>query len=231
MRDQHSGRRAPTLVAPSDGELSRLSKLFGLTPEQARELKIVVAHIVQDLGMFQAWAEQRPARSDLVARLKRIEKQLGDLKRTLSVRPDDVTALMPRGVEDFLAAALTAEILGELLGQDLSQTAEPRREALALKHSGPLLAGLVEALHRPFERWLEFDRRNTGGRPADRPRRIVIAEVAEAAPDILGRTAAVAQDGPFARLCNEVVTMLGLDTSGLEKLIPRVVKDLRDQDA
>jgi hypothetical protein len=71
--------------------------------------------------------------------------------------------------------------------------------------------------------WVELDKLNKGGRKADLARLYLVLRLAGAAPNIIGRKASASQTGPFVRLCAAVLTACGLDETGVEELIARII--------
>ena len=55
----------------------------------------------------------------------------------------------------------------------------------------------------------------------------LIYRLAEEAPDIIGKSAAVAGTGKFVDLCTAVLVVCGLPESGIAKATPPVVRKLR----
>ena len=71
-------------------------------------------------------------------------------------------------------------------------------------------------------------RGDEGGRPADAARNYLIYQLAEAAPEILGKPATIATTGKFVDLCTAVLMACGLPETGIAKAIPPVVRKLRE---
>ena len=65
------------------------------------------------------------------------------------------------------------------------------------------------------------------GRPADAARNYLIYQLAEAAPEILGKPGTIATTGKFVDLCTAVLMACGLPETGIAKAIPPVVRKLR----
>jgi hypothetical protein len=101
------------------------------------------------------------------------------------------------------------------------------REALGLKNGHVILQHFIERIHTPLARWIELKSRDKGGRPADAVRNYFIYQLAEAAPEIIGKPARVAVTGKFVDLCTSVFQACGLPEDGIGKAIPQVVRKLR----
>jgi hypothetical protein len=215
------------LALPSPQTLKRIAKTLELTPDQSHELALTLKHMVADLETFQQRRSGKPPREDQIQRLKRIEKALAGLLQALAVPPDDLTDLMPWAARDFVASALSVSAMRDVLGADALSNPARLPEAVGLLHAGALFKAFITDVHSPFSAWVEEDRLNKGGRPPDQRRRILLIYLVKAAPDILGRQAAVSDNGPFVRLCQEVFLAFGLETDGLDKAIPAIVRSYR----
>jgi hypothetical protein len=162
---------------------------------------------------------------------------------------------LPSDTLGFIGESLTFLAMSEALGRDVfpknydfriefkrsqgkritlasvEQDTRPMREALGLKHGHLILRYFIERIHRPLERWIELDRLNEGGRPPDAVRRHLIYRLAEAAPAILGKAAAVSTTGKFVDLCSAVLVACGLPESGIAEAVPPEVRRLRADQA
>ena len=65
-----------------------------------------------------------------------------------------------------------------------------------------------------------------GGRPADAVRRYLIYQLAQAAPEIIGKAATVGSTGKFVDLCATVLVACGMPETGIAQAIPSVVRKL-----
>jgi hypothetical protein len=115
--------------------------------------------------------------------------------------------------------------------ESIEAFSRPMRETLGLKHGHLILAHFIERIHAPVARLVELKRSDEGGRPADAARNYLIYQLAEAAPDIIGKPATVATTGRFVGLCTAVLVACGLPEAGIEKAIPPVVRKLRANQA
>jgi hypothetical protein len=103
----------------------------------------------------------------------------------------------------------------------------PKRETLGLQHGHVLLTHFIKRVHQPLATWIEMKSLDKGGRPADVARSYLIYQLAEAAPDIIGKPATGATTGRFVDLCTAVLVACGLPEAGIEKAIPPVVRKLQ----
>jgi hypothetical protein len=222
-----------------------------LTDAQANTLKITLKDALGDIDRYQ----KRPSRDVQVKHLKLFEKALKRLRDECQRSAKLMEFFLPSDTLDFIGESLTFSAMSEALGRDvfpknydfqiqvkqsqgkritlasMEQDTRPRRGALGLKHGHLILTYLIERIHGPLERWMELDRLNKGGRKPDAVRRYLIYRLAEAAPDILGKAAAVSTTGKFVDLCSAVLVACGLPESGIAKAVPPVVKRLRADQA
>jgi hypothetical protein len=93
------------------------------------------------------------------------------------------------------------------------------------------LKHFFESIYAPLKQWVELDKLNEGGRPPDMARRYLIWRLADAAPDIIGKPAAVSTSGAFVELCSQVLPACGLSAKGVAKAVLRIVRKRRAQKA
>lgn len=228
--------------------LVRDQKLDGL---QAHELRLVLYHVDEDLKVFRERLEGRKPRQELVRRLKRIAKSLGDLEFELyrwrqmindfqlSEAQEEIGMLMSfSAMESALKREIQTPELGLEIESLLSECPDfrmaqledrllTRRQARGLEHGGELLMHLVERINQPIKTWFELDRRNRGGRPAKNlARDFLLFRLAEAAPVVIDRRATATARRRFVRLCAAVVAACGLDDRGIERSVEKAIKEL-----
>ena len=88
---------------------------------------------------------------------------------------------LPYDTLAYIGQSLTFSAMNDALGQDVlsgsrdlkidlmraSEDTPATRLAFALKHGNLLLTHFIERLHKSLARWIELDRQNKGGRPAN----------------------------------------------------------------
>ena len=236
---------------PEPAAFKAIAKELRFSAEQTNNLQLAVRQAHADLECHEKTLSARPPRADLVRRIQRLDKAFSDLndecKRQARyfehILPIELRAesgrmlnfssieraagadVVPRPIQRSIRESVEK---GELTTiQEIEQASAMTREMLGLKHPSVLLPDLIERLHRPLREWVAFNRLNAGGRPEDLTRNYLIARLADSAPEIIGRKAAASQTGPFVRLCAAVLDACGLDVSGLDKAIPRVLQKTR----
>ena len=161
-------------------------KLGGL---QAHELGLVLYHVDEDLREYRKRREGRKPRRELVRRLKRVAKSLGDLEFELYRWRQTINDFLPADTQEEIGmlmsfsameAALKREIRTPELGSEIENLLSEcpdfriaqledqlltRRQARGLEHGGELLMHFVERINQPIKTWIELDRCNRGGRP------------------------------------------------------------------
>ena len=225
-----------------------------LTDAQANKLEITLQEALDDIDRYYSKPQNRPSRDVLVKHLKRFEKSLKRLRNECRHSAELMEFFLPSDTLGFIGQSLTFSTMSEALGRDVfpnydfqidskrsqgkqitlesvEQDTWSMREALGLKHGHLILTYLIEGIHGPLERWIELDRLNKGGRKPDAVRRHLIYRLAQAAPGILGKAAAVSTTGKFVDLCTAVLVACGLSESGIAKAVPAVVKKLRADQA
>jgi hypothetical protein len=97
------------------------------------------------------------------------------------------------------------------------------RIALGYKHGSEILRYFVGAVHADLKTWVELNKLNEGGRPADIYRQYIIQRLAERAPFIIGKRATTTHGGAFAELCTAVLPACRFRSEGIEKAIEAVL--------
>ncbi len=240
----HPGAR---IRLPDDKELREIARGLQLGKAGVHEIRLAICHAQETEAFILNVLEARPDRETLVQHLKKLEKSLRTLILVLEQSAELAAFLMPHEALSAIGKALTFSYMGEALGvpvfprNEAAQSAGlhngetpptveavethflPWREALGLKHGHLALLHLLRDIHAPLQRSIEALRLNKGGRTADLARDILIYELARAAPEIIGKRAPVAKEGPFVKLCADVAAYCDLPEEGIEAAIPRVV--------
>ena len=214
-------------------EIRALARRMQLSASCARELEVTIQHVVADLEATRIAHEER---KENVRQRRILSRQLRGLERFASNRLASTTAplhmLLPHASFDAIGRLSSDEaIRGLAAAVPLALPEGPlpvgTRQAAALLHGDLLLLGLVRELLGPLDAWLAQDRKNKGGRPPDVARRFTIIALANAAPAIIGRAATATANGPFARLCADVLALLGIAVTGLERAIEAALRQRR----
>jgi hypothetical protein len=223
---------------------------LNLKPKQASVLWITIRHASDDLKEhFTAKSKRRP-RAMLVDQLGRMEKAFSEVRsemdRCAHLMNDFLSADLLMHLGNWLTFSAMNEALGEdvcpknsitriireignpdITIADLESYYTGRRHVLGLKKGHLLLKHMIETVHDSLRKFIEEDKLNEGGRPPNIARRILVYRLAEMAPEILGRPAAIAKSGPFVRLCSEVLPACELSADGIDAAIPEIVREMR----
>ena len=101
-----------------------------------------------------------------------------------------------------------------------------------------LLQSLAAALNQPLDRFIEVRRQAKGGNPGRRYRNYVIQQLAPLyravfgqrptgmRPGRLPKNAQFVRTGEFMLLCELVLGLFGMDTTGVEKAVDRTLSRL-----
>ena len=157
----------------------------------------------------------------MVKGLKNFEKALRRLRDECRRSADLMHDFLLHDTLEYVGRSLTFSAMGEALGKNviprnfdekikvkrsvgeritlefMEEFSLPSREALGLNQGHVLLTHFIERIHQPLARWIEMKSLDKGGRPVDVARSYVIYQLAEAAPDIIGKPATVATTGRF----------------------------------
>lgn len=226
----------PRVQRPPVEKIRALARRMGLSEPCARELEVAISHLVEDLETSRISREER---KEIVRQRRILSRHLRGLERFASNRHDSETTslrmLLPNASLDAIARLSSDEAMRARA--DAGPHPRPmvfpegplspeKREAAGLLY-GDLLLAMVRSAAGPLDEWLAQDRRNKGGSPPDTARRLAIIALANAAPSIIARRATATANGPFARLCADVLALLGIPCTGLERAIETTLRQWR----
>ena len=240
------------LSFPTERDWNGLIKRFHLSDDQAHNLTVVLQQVIADLDQFRATMDAMPKRSQLVSRIKRLEKAFGNVASELKRAEKDLPHLLPHDVGSFVGLAMNFTAIGQALGKEefpvfvdleiergirdnrhltqkqIEEAGNPKRESLGLNHSHVLLPYLINGMHEPLRLWVELDRKNKGGRTPNMLRRYLAYWLVYEADGILGKKPTISQSGKFVEFCEAVFEACRLSYDGLDKILPALVKRVRE---
>mgnify|MGYP006288599987 CR=1 FL=1 len=237
---------------PSDTEQKDLIKTFKLTSSQVHNLNILLRQIIADLEHFQAIRSSLPPRTQLVTRLKRLEKLFGLVIREIDKGKDDLAHLLPHDLGSFLGLSMSISAIGKATNQilmpvhvdlaisnavanghvinqnQIEMLQAQKREALGLQHSEKLFSYITRGIYEHLRLWVELDRQNKGGRAPKLLRRYIASWLIYEAEETCGIKPTVAQTGKFVKFVEALFRACGLPDEGVDKIMPDLVKRVRD---
>lgn len=238
----------PEIKMPSDELWKQELSALKLTESQENELRTVILHLEKDIADYNAVMRKIGPRSELKRKLQDFEKSLANMRYYVERFEQGMENWMPSDtleqigllsnfwkVEEvhgdktysvrinrqmqeasFKGSPLSIEEIGEKLDVSL--------RSLGLLSGPAILKRFVQEIHDPLKKWVEIERTNKGGAPAQKTVRLVIYWLAWSAPEIIGSKAAVSKDGPFVRLCSAVLRACGQPYDGVGGIAPQIVK-------
>ena len=249
-RNKSASPQKLILPVPRQEDWDSMVRDLKLTPKQALALAIMLEHLSADLAQEQARRDAMP-RARLVTRFKSIEAKLNELISEMDRAKKDLIHFLPHKSLAEIGGAMTFESMEKALGHEvvpkhyqegvlakleqnlpvspaaMKHAAFSARELLGLKHGDVILRDFLGRVHEPMRLWIEQDKQNKGGKPAQILRRYVVYYLARSAPEIIGRNAGVSETGPFVELCAAVLRALRLSDVGVGKIVPDIVRQLR----
>jgi hypothetical protein len=103
-------------------------------------------------------------------------------------------------------------------------TMDGRRE-VGKDYGRQLVGSVLTAISKPVSSQVELERAFRGGRKPDLYRNYLIQELGRSCPAILGRNATTTKSGRFVMLCEWVIDAVGYDSTGVDKAVPRILKN------
>ena len=235
--------------SPIDEDRAEITAEFKLDPAKADRLWQVVDRVVQECTRHERFGQAQPNRKNRLKALRDLQRDVERLKKTFELSAPVLRDLLRQttyaDLGGFFTAAIMSEIAQESVGPDLQfsrlqrivkprfdqfncaeidrETEEGRREAG--KHIGQRLVNAVLiTISKPVSSQVELERANRGGREQLLYRNYLIQELGRSYQDIFGKPPTTTKTGHFVRLCESVLDAVGLDSTGVEKAVPRVLK-------
>jgi hypothetical protein len=238
----------PEIKMPSDEIWKQEFKEFSLTESQENELRIAIRHMEKDIADYNNLQRKIGPRSELKRKLLAFEKSLAKTRYYVESFEQSMDHWMPsEGLEQigllsnfwkaeeihgdktystrinreiqnasFKGSPLSIEEIGEKLEVSL--------RSLGLLSGPKILKRFIQEVHDPLKKWVEIERTNKGGKPAQKTIRLVIYWLARSAPEIIGSEAGVSKEGPFVRLCSAVLRACGQPSDGVGGMASEIVK-------
>lgn len=238
----------PEIKMPSDEVWRQEFKGFNFSDAQEKELKIVIQHIVEDIQNYNAYKRQRGPRSELKRRLLRFEKSLAITRLLIEQYEAGMEHWMPADALEQIGLMSNFLIAEEIHGgkiystrvnseiekassngvpltiEQIGEKLDVSRRSIGLQSGPKILKHIIQQIHDPLKKWVEMEKLNKGGAPAQLTVHWVVYWLAWSAPEIIGSDAAVSKDGPFVRLCSAVLTACGCSYDGFGAMAPEIVK-------
>jgi hypothetical protein len=239
--------RALQLVFPVPDDWKNIVRDLKLTKVRENELEITIRHALADIEKYLAIKRKQLPRDILVPALKRLEKALGKVQSEMARNERLVSHFLPNKTLEFIGESFTFTAIKKAVTKgvftiifdddiqnriernismtmaDLEERYRNERIRLGYEHGGKILKHFIDVIHADLKSWVELDRRNTGGRPADIYRTYIIQRFAERALWIIGKEATTTAKGKFEKLCAEVLPACGFSSEGIEKAIEAVL--------
>jgi hypothetical protein len=248
MSQNNAKHIIPEIKMPSDEVWREEFKGFNFSESQEKELKIVIQHIAEDIQSYNALKKQRGPRAELKRRLLRFEKSLATTRLLIEQFEAGMEHWMPADALEQIGLMSNFLVAEEIHGGKVYSTRVNREIEKASSNCAPLtidqigekldvslrsiglqsgpkiLKHFIQKIHEPLRTWVEMEKLNKGGAPAQLTVHWVVYWLAWSAPEILGSEAAVSKDGPFVRLCSAVLRACGCPYDGFGGMAPEIVK-------
>jgi hypothetical protein len=237
---------ASQLVFPAPDDWKAIVHDLKLTKVQERELEITIVQALETIRRYRA----RPPRGTLVAALKRLEKTLDRVRYEMKRSKHLMNYFLPNKTLESIGTSFTFSTIGQAVGEnvlpidsdfairsmveenyqitiaDLESHFDNDRMSLGHRYGGEILTYFIDRIHADLKSWVELDRSNKGGRPADIYRQYMIRRLTVCASWIIGKAATTTATGRFADLCGTVLPACGFSSEGIEKAIEAVLEKM-----
>ena len=214
-----------------------LQKEFGIS-EQREVLFNIVTAMTQTYERFKL----RPDEQQMKQALSKLSAAIDNAASIARRHSRQLQSPLEGSLLRVLGELLTYEALERLTGKRLVRTspiatrfqpADPdehsrmERSFLAAQAGPRLLVALLEQMKRSIDGTLVRAKANAGGRPTKHLyRHMIMYELARNHEWFFGKHPTTAPTGHYARFCKAVLDELECDTTGFERAVPRVLKDM-----
>jgi hypothetical protein len=108
--------------------------------------------------------------------------------------------------------------------EEIGEKLEVSLRSIGLLSGPAILKRFIQEIHDPLKNWVEMERSNEGGAPAQKTVRLVIYRLAWSAPEIIGSEAPISKNGRFVSLCAAVLRACGQPSDGVGGIASEMVK-------
>jgi len=214
---------------------ARVAKAFEIS-EQREVLFDIVTAMTQNYERFKL----RPDGHQMKQALSKLAAAIDNAASITRRHSRQLRSPLESSPLRLLGELLTYEALERLTGKRLIRThrnatrfqsedehSRSERSFLAAQAGPRLLVALLEQMKQAVDETLVRIKSNAGGRPTKHLyRHMIMYELAQNHQWLFGKYPTSTATGHYARFCKAVLEELSCDTTGLEKAVPRVLKDL-----
>lgn len=234
---------------PPTCEQESIAEVLHLSREQAATLWTAVDRIVSEIKSHQTTRLKEQDRRGRKAWLRNTIKAFEDLGFRLGKPRSSTThQLLQRTLLPILGELLGHHGLERLAGSPIRSTLSREREFderelnlgdldrltvsdrldFAAAVGPQLIQNLLARLSEPLRRQLRLEMNiDKGGRPERQYRNHVIQELVPVYVKLFGRPATSTPAGEFTHLCSQVLTSIGIDETGLDTAVSRILRGPR----
>jgi hypothetical protein len=215
--------------SPSAEDRAAIKAEFKLEDAQEARLWKVVDRVIEECTGDASFKRTAPGRKDRVKALRDLQRDVGRLKKTFERSAPVLHGLLLRTTYADLDGLFTSYEVSGGMRPPMRPPMRPLQKGGM--HSsrtiyGPqLVDSVLAAISKPVSSQLELERANRGGRKPDLYRNYLIQELGRSCPAILGRNATTTKSGRFVMLCEWVIDAVGYDSTGVDKAVPRILKN------
>lgn len=240
------------LRMPSKSDSEEMSEILGLSQDKAARLWTVVENLVGDIMAHQELRLSSPDARTRKTRLRATIDAFERLSAHLNSEDSALTVHLVRAaVLPALGGLLTFDGLSRLTGSwidsaidegelrdlsrdgrgidasDIDGLTRAERQGIAARIGPRLVQRLIEILTEPLRRQLDLVGLGKSGAPERSYRNHVIKVMAELFPDLYEKRPTSTPSGPFLTLCEQVMGAIGMDSTGLDDAVIRLLRHSR----
>ena len=236
---------------PSDAEWKELTGNLKLNEQQTAALRQTIQDAAayleahrSEVALTRTHAEMRDLAKKAAGRIKALQdlvtaNQAAFASLILDTSPGDIPSILSFSAcndvtrnADFDApidieavkAIVTREGRMERPASiiDIERELVPQKQQLDFEHSAKFMLFLIARLQKPIDLWLANAANNSGGRPMNIVRNVVLFYLIKDAPTIIGEEPST--DSTFMELCDQVTFYCGIAEQGLLERVRRIMK-------
>jgi hypothetical protein len=236
--------------SPNAEDRAAIKAEFKLEDAEEAHLWMVVDRVIQECTRHASFERTEPSRKERVKALRDLQRDVERLKKTFELSAPVLRDLLRKTTYADLGGFFTSDALNEIAQQwvgpelqfSLLQRAVTRkydrlnpaevdrltidgRREVGRDYGRQLVGSVLTAISKPVSSQVELERAFRGGRKPDLYRNYLIQELGRSCPAILGRNATTTKSGRFVMLCEWVIDAVGYDSTGVDKAVPRILKN------
>jgi hypothetical protein len=215
--------------SPNAEDRAAIKAEFKLDDAQDARLWKVVDWVIEECTGDASFKRTAPSRKDRVKALRDLQRDVGRLKKTFELSAPVLHGLLLRTTYADLDGLFTSYEVSGGMRPPMRPPMRPLQKggmhSSRTIYGQQLVDSVLTAISKPVSSQLELERANQGGREQLFYRNYLIQELGRSFSEIFGTHPTTTKSGRFVILCELVLDAVGYDSTGVDKAVPRILKN------